>query len=217
MKKSKNIMTIVFVLSLIVLTGCGNTVMEQTESTTDYQPITANVVATINGEEILSNDVNMVQQMYLQQGYQISEQEVVDLLIDQRLLYQEVKNDLMSSEEAESIIAMDLAQLDMTLEDYKNDLESSGISYLESLEEIKIDIAINEYLENAMGDLDLEITDEEIEEFYESFKIMYPDEEIPPLEDSKPEIMMILQNERQNEKIYEIVSELRAKADIQYN
>ncbi|MFW6225745.1 MAG: hypothetical protein ACOC3V_02145, partial [bacterium] len=85
------------VLSVILLAGCSTS--EQEDNTQDYnndfvpdnnsvdniptEPITSNVVAIVNNEEIKSEDVSAIQQSLLQQGQQISEDDALEQVINQ--------------------------------------------------------------------------------------------------------------------------------------
>jgi hypothetical protein len=179
--------------------------------------ISGNVVATVNGAEITSSDVNAVQQSLIQQGQQISEEEALEQAINQELVSQEVaKGDYaVSNEEAESAIEQQLTTQGATLNDYKQQVESQGISYEELLESTKEQLAVQNYLEVQLQGENFEVSEQESQDFYEMYKSQSP-EEIPPFEELEQQIISTLQQQKQQESISSLIQELRVNAEINY-
>ncbi len=179
--------------------------------------LTGNTVATINGEEITSGEVENIQQIIGQQGQQISEEDALEQIINQKLISQEVeKGDYsISNEEVESIIEQQISMQNMSLEDFKEQLSQQGISYEEQKDSIKEELAIQKYLETQLEEESFEVSEEEAQEFYEMNKEQSP-EEIPPYEESKSQIISLLEQQKQQELISSLIQELRANAEIEY-
>lgn len=230
MANLKNMIAIVLVLSVILMAGCSTS--EPKDNEEDYndfvpdntnvdniptQPITSNVVAVINGEEIKSEEVSTIQQSLLQQGQQISEEEALEQVINQKVLEQKVQqeNIVVSTEEAESAIEQQLAMQGATLDDYKQQIESQGVSYEAELENIKNQIATQNYLQTQLEGQSFDVTEEEAQEFYEMYKAQSP-EEVPSYEELKPQIIAQLEQQKQQEATSVIIQELRSNANVEY-
>jgi multidrug efflux pump subunit AcrA (membrane-fusion protein) len=230
MANLKNIIGIFLVLSVILLAGCSTS--EQEDNAQDYnnfvpgndgvdnmptEPITGNVVAIVNNEEIKSEDVAAVQQSLLQQGQQISEDDVLEQVINQKVLEQKVQqeNIVVTTEEAESVIEQQLAMQGATLDDYKQQVESRGVSYEAELENIKNQIATQQFLESQLEGQSFDVTEEEAQEFYEVYKAQSP-EEVPSYEELQPQIIATLEQQKQQEAISIIIQGLRTSANVEY-
>jgi len=219
------------VLSVILFAGCSTS--EQEDNTQDYnndfvpdnngvdniptEPITGNVVATVNDDEIKSEDVVAAQQSLLQQGQQISEDDALEQVINQKVLEQKVQqeNIVVTSEEAESVIEQQLAMQGATLDDYKQQVESMGVSYEAELENIKNQIATQQFLESQIEGQTFDVTEEEAQEFYEMYKTQSP-EEVPSYEELQPQIIVTLEQQKQQEAINILIQELRTTANVEY-
>jgi multidrug efflux pump subunit AcrA (membrane-fusion protein) len=231
MANLKNIIGIFLVLSVILLAGCSTS--EQEDNTQDYnndfvpdnndidniptEPITGNVVATVNDEEITSEDVAAVQQLLLQQGQQISEDDALEQVINQKVLEQKVQqeNIVVTNEEAESVIKQQLAMQGATLDDYKQQIESMGVSYEAELESIKNQIAVQNYLEGQLEGQSFDVTEEEAQNFYEMYKAQSP-EEVPSYEELQSQIIATLEQQKQQEAINILIQGLRTTANVEY-
>ncbi|MDD5086321.1 MAG: SurA N-terminal domain-containing protein [Candidatus Nanoarchaeia archaeon] len=226
----KNIIGIVLMLSVIIISGCS--APETEENMQDYddiipdetdnedtpvEPKTSEVVAVVNGEEIESEEVTAVQQLFSMQGQQVSEEEALEQVINQKVLEQKVQEEgvTVTTEEAESAIEQQLAMQGATLDDYKQQIESQGISYEAELENIKNQIAIQNYLETQLEGQSFNVTEEEAQEFYEMYKSQ-SSEEIPSYNELEPQIIATLKQQKQQEAITILVQELREDADVEY-
>jgi len=231
MANLKNIIAIFLVVSVILLAGCSTS--EQEDKTQDYtsefipdntgvdniptEPITGNVVATVNDEEIKSEDVAAVQQSLLQQGQQISEDDALEQVINQKVLEQKVQqeNIVVTTEEAEFVIEQQLAMQGATLDDYKQQVESMGFSYEAELENIKNQLATQQFLESQLEGQTFDVTEEEAQEFYEMYKTESP-EEVSSYEELQSQIIATLEQQKQQEATSIIIQELRTTANVEY-
>jgi multidrug efflux pump subunit AcrA (membrane-fusion protein) len=236
MEKIKNIGIIFLMLIVILIVGCNtseieynnenipdntpennNILPENIVEDTSINPITGNVVAIVNDEKIKSDSIEEIQQLFVMQGQQISEQEALEQLINQKILEQKIQkeNIIVTNKEAEDIIEKQLAMQGATLEDYKQQIITQGISYEEELENIKNQIATQIYLESLIENQLFNVTEEEAKEFYDMYKAQSP-EEIPSYEELKPEIILALKQQKQQEAINNIILELRSNANVEY-
>jgi hypothetical protein len=103
-----------------------------------------------------------------------------------------------------------------TLDDYKEQMESQGISYEKELENIKKQIASQNFLENQLEGQSFNVTQEEAQNFYEMYKAQSTDEEIPSFEELEQQIIATLKQEKEQKAIANIIEELRKTIDIEY-
>jgi peptidyl-prolyl cis-trans isomerase SurA len=241
MANTKNIIMVVLVLSFILIAGCN--APEQEEDMQDFNdfvpdnteedvpdnteedvpenipttPITGNTVAIVNGEEITSEEVASTQQLYSQQGQQVSEEDVLEQIINKIVVEQKIQeeNIMITDEEAEAIIEQELSMQGATLDDYKQQLESMSMSYEDELENIKEQVKTQKYWEDELKGQTFDVSEEEALEFYEMYKSQSP-EEIPSYEELEPQIIASIEQEKQQEAINILIQEIRANADVEY-
>lgn len=197
-------------LTALAFSGC-------TESDNNGEDeIPANVVAMVNGEEILLEDVTNMQDLYMQQGQQISEEQALEQLIDEELLDQQALQDkyIPTTEEAENQMEAILQQQGMTLEDYKQQLQQQGMNYEEVLQDYKNDLALDNYLEDALEEGQLEVTENEAKDYYDNNKEMFP--ENTSFEEFEPQIISMLQQQKKEDAKDLLVQDLRTEANIKY-
>lgn len=210
-KISKNLA--IGIIAVLVLVSVGIYFFSNTGNNTGN--ISGSVIATVNGEEITSDEVSAVQQSLMQQGQQVSEEDALEQAINQELLSQKVQEEItVTTEEAESVIEQQIAMQNMTLEDYKQQVEMQGVSYDNELANIQEQIATQNYLGTALEGQDFEVTEEEVKEFYEMNKQQIP--ENVTYEEVEPQITMSLQQQKQQEAISVLIQELRASANVEY-
>ena len=211
---------ILLAISAIFIAGCTSQSDVPTDTVPDTintPPITSNVVAVVNGDEISSEQVTAVQQSFLMQGQQIPEEDALEQLINQLVLEQKVEeeNIVITTEDAEILISEQLAMQGATLEDYKQQVASQGISYEQDLENIKRQIAVQFYLESQLEGQSFEVTEQEAQEFYALYE-QQSVEEVPSYEELEPQIIVALEQQKQQEAIIEHIQELRMNADVEY-
>jgi len=176
----------------------------------------AKVAATVNGEEIIQADVAEVQQLYAAQGMPISEAQALEQLIQERVLYQaaELGDFVPTEEDAEEQMEAQVAMMGMTMEEFHQALEAEGLCYDEQLEDFRRRLAIQNYLSEAIGTP--EVTEEEAREFYEDYEQQYPEDELPPFEEIKAQIITHLEQEKQQAAVLLVIEELVEEADVEY-
>ena len=178
------------------------------------------VVARVNGEAITAGDVTKLRvKVYESYRMQISEEEALEQLIEETVLYQEAEQQgyAPTMDEAEQELEARVASSGRTMEDFKADLAKSGFSYFsyeEYLQDFQRQLAINSYLDDAVQVP--EVTELEARVFYENYKQESPEAELPPFEQLKSEIMALLEQQKQQEATSLLIEELKEKADIEY-
>ena len=175
------------------------------------------VVARVNGEAITAGDVTKLRvKVYESYRMQISEEEALEQLIAETVLYQEAEQQgyAPTMDEAEQELEARVASSGRTMEDFETDLAKSGFSYEEYLQDFQRQLAINSYLDDAVQVP--EVTELEARVFYENYKQESPEAELPPFEQLKSEIMALLEQQKQQEATSLLIEELKEKADIEY-
>jgi len=175
------------------------------------------VVARVNGEAITAGDVTKLRvKVYEAYRMQMSEEEALERLIAETVLYQEAEQQgyAPTMDEAEQELEARVASSGRTMEDFEADLAKSGFSYEEYLQDFQRQLAINSYLDDAVQVP--EVTELEARVFYENYKQESPEAELPPFEQLKSEIMALLEQQKQQEATSLLIEELKEKADIKY-
>ena len=163
------------------------------------------VIATVNGRAITAHDVETIQARHrIFYGEEIDDTRALQRLIIEELVYQEaLPHYSVDSDRAEQELEAQLNRDGLTLEWLKSELETGGTVYEDFLETFGRELAIGNYLDDAVA-----VTDEEAMERYERYVEEYG--EIPPFEDVKLQIII----EMEEENLLNLMSELRAKAEI---
>jgi len=209
---------VALVLALAVWQFFPNEQSSQDSETEDLiQGESESVVVIVNGEEITSDDVEAVRQSFLQRGRQISMDEAIEQTINQRLLVQRSEQEYqITNEEAESFIETQLSTRGMSVEEYKQYLEGQGISYESEIENIKSQMAVQNFVGVELEDENLEVSEQEASDFYDEYERQSTGE-IPSYEELETQIVAALKQEKQAEAINSLIQELRLDADIRYS
>ncbi len=234
----KYILTIVLVVSALAVVGCTDSTYDENQgsdeqygndmpegipspdekSETDSQESEmSGVVAVVGGEDIVAEDVLRLQQSFAAQGQQMTEEEVLEQLINQEILTQNALSEGMSvtDEEAEQAIEEQLSQMGSTLDEYKQQLQSQGLSYEEELKNAKQQVMVQQYAESLLEEKTFEVTEAEAKELYENYKAQST-QEVPAFEELRPQLIASLKQEKQQAALQEIVEELKEQTDIEY-
>lgn len=217
--------SLIALLSVVVFTACSSNDKEEAEGQNNTIEIAdeekladEDVVVLVNGSEVLGNKYNIIYPQIKMYATQMEEDEVdldvikertVDALIDQELIYQgaekegvvvteeEVleKFEQIKSENEEGLNSL-LKQFHLTEQGFKDQL-----MFEETMEQF-IDLMI-----------DVEITDEDVEKYYEEIKEQ--NENIPALEDVKAQLEMQLMQEKTEEELEAIVVKMKEEAEIE--
>ncbi|MDR0136575.1 SurA N-terminal domain-containing protein [Metabacillus idriensis] len=184
-------------------------------------------VALVNDEKILGSDYNSVLQSTQGQMQQMGQdptskeaaeqvkKQTLDSLVGQTLLLQEAdkKGYKASDEDVKK-------QLDETKKQFKTEkefeaaLKKSGMDMKTLEAQIADDIKFRQYIEKEVPAG--EISDEEIQKTYDQYAEQGKSsgQEVPKLEEVKPQIEQSLQQQKQQEKLAQKVEELKKSAKI---
>ncbi len=237
----KNMLMVFLVLAVVFIAGCASEPTDDVNDNNDVSsegisgdedttPITDNVeepdapslptgqvVATVNGEDVMSDEVLQIQQTFMQQGQEIPQEDAINQVISQVVVAQKAQAEgfVISTEEAESIIETQLSQQGMSLDDYKERLVTQGISYDDELENIKVQLANQEYVDSVLEDENFEVTTEEAEQFYAIYTEQ-SSEEVPPYDELESQIFLQLEQQKQQEFLNVFIQSLMDNATIEY-
>ncbi len=173
-------------------------------------------VAEVNGEKISSSQVAATRRMFEEQGQEVSEEDIIDQIINRELISQEAakKEYSFTDEEAESALKEELSFQDISLEEYKQQLADQGIDYQQQLSQIKEELAIQKYLEAEIDPELLEVSEDEKKEFYDSYKDQAGEEEIGTYEEVEPQIASSLLQQKEQQAVISLIEQLRESAEI---
>ncbi|WP_431801128.1 SurA N-terminal domain-containing protein [Halobacillus andaensis] len=189
------------------------------------------VVADVNGEEIGKEEFESTYEQQFQQmamQSQMSGEEVdqdqlkeqtAESLVGQELLIQKAESEgYEASEDEVNQTLEDLAeqnQLEST-DEFLSALEEQGMSEDEVMSQIETQVKVDQLIASEAGDT--EPTEEELKEAYEQMKAqqeqMGGEGEMPSYEDAKPDLEEQVKTQKESEVTQTLVEELREDADV---
>lgn len=203
------VMAVVATVAVLVSAGASD----------EVAPPDNRVLATVNGAEITADEVARIQQRVLRwDNVVVGKEEVLEQLIVERVLYQEAEREGYEPTltETEWEVQMSMAETGMQVEELHARLAEEGLSYLEYLDERRVQLAIAMFIEDAVETP--EITEEEARGFYEYYRDFYmelnPGDELPPFEEMQGYINAVLQEHKRDEAAHTLIAQLRAQADV---
>ncbi len=165
------------------------------------------VVAMVNGNKITSEDVALMRARHLAYDRVMDPDRALEQLIVDTLLYEAASRDgyTVTREEAERELHAQLEAEDLALEDFKADLELYGISYSEFIDTFGRELAIANYLDDAIAVTEDEAMEgyKELAEEYEMVTGMEP----PPYEEVRARIIREIEQEKMSRLIRDLVRE----------
>lgn len=187
----------------------------------DDNGVPGNVLATVNGEAITTEQVASMQKTVFQwDGVWVEASEVLEQLISQRLLFREAESRGLVPIDAEVELELitRLAVLRIPLEELYTMLEDTGLTYEEFLEQRKVQLAITALLDNDVEQP--EVTEEEVMEAYEEYRERYierfPGKEPPSFEEIRLQMTSMAEEAKRQDAIFAYVKEMRDNAEIIY-
>ena len=175
------------------------------------------VVATVNGVEITQADVVELRALHeTTYDRSIPPEAALEQLIMMEVVYQAAESGdyLPTAEETRERLEAQLDMMGMTMDDFEEMLEERGLCYDEQVEDFRRELAMQDYLQHAVAVP--EITEEKVREFYEDWKQTLPAEQDPPsFEDMEEQIIMHLQQEKQQEATFDLIDGLIEAAGIE--
>jgi SurA N-terminal domain len=184
-------------------------------------------VAIVNDKEILGSDYNSVlastQGQMQQMGQDPTSKEAaeqvkkqtIDSLVGKTLLLQEADKKGYKVSEADINKQLDeIKKQFKTEKEFEAALKKSGMDMKTLETQIADDIKLKQYVEKEVPAG--EITDEEIQKTYDQYAEQGKStgQEVPKLEEVKPQIEQSLQQQKQQEKLAQQVEELKKNAKI---
>lgn len=178
------------------------------------------VVATVNGEEITSDQVTKVKSaLELQNGGAINESLVLEQLVSRELLIQEADKKSINStrQEAEELLSLQAAQQGRSLEDIKKLLQESGANYEDIIEGYMDEIKIRKLTEEVLSEQEDLVSEEEITNFFnDNEKLFAQINATAKLEDYHDQIELLLSQQKQQGVLKEYIDNLKENAEITY-
>ncbi|MFD1850823.1 SurA N-terminal domain-containing protein [Oceanobacillus bengalensis] len=224
----KKILTFLMILTLaLFLVACnddenGTDDTGQVEITNDERLDEDESVVRVNDTEIKGDKYNQiytqVKLMMDQYGQDVSDldlvkEQSVSILVEQELINQDAKNLGIEVTDEEAQIEIDTMKEETDEEQFSQVLKTYQITEDEFKNQLVDDLVTVKYMDH---EFDVEVTDEEIEEYYNQLKEQNP-ERIAELdtEEVEEEIKSILSRQEQSEQLAERVAELRESAEIE--
>lgn len=179
-------------------------------------------VAVVNGEEVSQQDYNFIKDQIEEQssvqGQEINEeqlqQQALDQVVSQTLITQAAEDEGFSAteeeidEQYENVVTRAGGQdaLDQVLSDL-------GLTEDYIREDIKEQVIIQKYIDSQSEDGSLEVTDQEVSDFYDQMSAQQ--ENTPALDEVESQIRSQLEQQKQGQLVSQIVSQLREDAEIE--
>lgn len=206
--------TIFIFLLMFLVVGCATQEPVMEEDLNNEQQAEENlelpeVVASVNGDQITSDEVFMLSNEMQMYGMEPTLDELVEQLISQRLLMQTV-NELdyqFTTDDVENYFV----DMGVELDEIKTEVENQGLIYEEFLVDYIDELKFTQFLFEVQQNV--EVTEEEMLEFYEDQK-EFLDENLT-YEDIQEEIYNFFLEQRSNEIITFLISERAEESDIQ--
>ena len=202
--------------------------MEDMQKKLETQQVEENeTVAIVNDKEILGSDYNtalasiqgqmqlMGQDPSSKEASEQAKNQAIDGLVGQTLLLQEADKKSYKASEADINKQLDdIKKQFKTEKELEAALNQSGINMKTLETKIADNIKLTQYIEKEVpvG----KVTDEEIQNMYDQYAEQgkTSGQEVPKLEDIKPQIEQSLQQQKQQEKLTQQVEELKKNATI---
>ncbi|MGM0902968.1 MAG: SurA N-terminal domain-containing protein [Bacillota bacterium] len=182
------------------------------------------VVATVNGEEILKTDyeteLENTKNMYTQQGMNLDdlddemkeqvELSVLNQLVNTKLVLQTAQEDGVAIEQSEVEAEMDAIK--SQFEDdakFEEALKENKTTEEELEVQVKDQLTITKYLDTTIGKID--VTEDEVTVKYDEYKeaLASQEQEAEDLETIKPQLEQQIMAEKKSEKVNKLIEELR--------
>ncbi|GAB3790974.1 SurA N-terminal domain-containing protein [Virgibacillus kimchii] len=222
------ILSILISLSVIVA-ACGNDeeetgnpeapVDEQVDISEDERVSPDTLVATVNGDEIKGDRYNPIYTQVKMQMAQFGEdasdldllrEQTLNVLVEQQLISQDAE--MVGIEVTEDEVENEFNELkEQNEEQLSIVLEEFNLTEEEFKTQLRDDLITEEYINS---ELDIEVSDEEVEEFYEQMR--EENEDIEELDELEALIRAQLENQKTQEQLPVKLEELRENADIEH-
>jgi hypothetical protein len=178
-----------------------------------------NVVATVNGKDIMLSELDKRYNQIPQQYQELtSKQIILSQMIDEELLMQEAKKIGIKAtqQEVDEAVQKAIQSTGLTPELFQEQLEENDLTTKDMQEYYEKQIIIYEKLPEELFTEQIQITEADIKSFYEANKELFVDSSGNQLsfEESEQIIELYLIGEQQKEMFQELLTRLRGEADI---
>jgi parvulin-like peptidyl-prolyl isomerase len=214
----------IIIVGIVIIAGAWY-FMSSSEPLSNEPANTEGAAAIVNGEEIARTQFETFKsQVIAQQGLDAAaldrdaenqlETQIVDELISQTLLRQAVDASgvVATQEDVDAQIEATAIQLGGE-EAFNEALVAEGLSEEEFRTQISAELAVQMYLEQELSLSSITVTDEEVEAAY--VQASAQSENVPPLEDVRPQIEQSIIQQKQQPLLAELIDRLRTEADIE--
>lgn len=204
--------------------GVSGTEGQNSQGSENPLSVTADPVATVNGEEISNASFNNQQaQLISGQGVDPTtlgvdaqtaiRSQVLDSLISQELLKQAAADADVRAPETEVDAQVDAIKGQFQDEAlYEQALTEEGLTEAELRAQLSVNLSIRPYLEQALGLASVTATEEEINRVYEEAAAQ---QDLAPLEEIRNEVEQLAIQQKQQLLIDQHIAELRGAADVE--
>lgn len=205
-----------------------NPAKEESSAVTLEEIADDQVVAKVDGQEILGSELNPQVDMTLQQiaamEYEINNdivkeirRQTLETLINSKLILAAAKDSgiEVSSEEVEAEFSSIVTEVG-SMEEVEAQLAQMGTN----VEEFKVDMAdnllIQKYIDSTLDPEMSTVTEEEVETFYDQMIAnSAAAEEVPTLEEVREQIVDQLKSQKQQDALFVLLEELRAAVEVE--
>ncbi|WP_112181921.1 MULTISPECIES: SurA N-terminal domain-containing protein [Paraliobacillus] len=232
----KNKLTVILLLLLfsMFLVACNNEdsdeANEESTDTTEQEEVTVSdeekvaddtVVGTVNGEEINGATYNMIYSQVKTQLFEngadtedleLVKEQALQAIISQEVLMQDAvsKGIEVSDEEVDAYIQESIDQFDSE-EQFNEALANLDYTMESYREQARVQLQQEAYIEQEFDDV--EISDEDIEAYYE--QVASESDDVPELNQVREQIEAQLANSQLQEKLTERIEQLKEEAEIE--
>lgn len=230
MPKGKSIFKSIWLWIIIVLIAAAAALYFTGAADTLKNDLTGwQAVAMVNGEKITRGDldqrVNQVEASFKQQGQELTgdqltqvQQQMLNALIDERLVLQEASNAGISitDDQVNDTYKNEVVTQFPDEDALKTQLTALGLTEKTLKENIANQLAIQEYVSQNIGQDKLAVSEDDAMQLYDQAKESASStDNIPAFEDVKTQIIDQIKQQRTGQYIQDLVKQLRDKATIE--
>ncbi|MEM4396157.1 MAG: SurA N-terminal domain-containing protein [Candidatus Woesearchaeota archaeon] len=222
-KEKKNKILIVLGIVLVLLIAIGlyfvlsNSKMFSNKKTSNTENSNINlkeeVLVEIDGEKITTKDLNnYLNSVPKEMRNQVDVPRAINDLIIQKLFLNDAKAKGLKIDESEITQVFDayLAQMNMTKEQFKQQLEAQGIDYNSYYSNLKLLIILNKYMEEYLIN-QVTVSEDEIKDFYEQMQIFFGN---ATYDEVKSDLEMYVKQIKLQEYMVKYLETLKSNAKI---
>lgn len=200
-------------------TDMQETKLEQQSAKLPFSEAENPVIAEVNGEMIHLQELKEVQTtIHAQTGQDIQSDVLLDQLVTRTVLLQEAEDRDISvtRQEAESFLEQQISQSEMTVDQFKERLESQGADYENTVEIYQAQMTVDELLSEELSSNNLSVSDTEAKLFFDqnldAIKSQLGDDVV--YEDITDLIKNTILQQKQQDVVTKFVNQLKSDSEI---